>query len=147
VLEAWARQGWSLYSRHPWLALMTGTRQVPGPNIIADYEYALKAVSGIGLEPAEMVAVVDLVGKFVMSAARRLVEAAQMEKETGVTEAEWWGGRGSLFDKLGPYPTMRFIWQSGGYDRPEDPFEFGLKRVLDGIEVLVRSRNAAPSGV
>jgi len=146
ALEIWARQGWSLYMRHPWLALLSGTRQVPGPNIIADYEHALKAASKIGLEPAEMVAVVELVGKFVMSAARRVVEAAQTEKDTGVTEAEWWGGRGSLFDKLGPYPTLGHIWESGGYDRPEDPFEFGLKRVLDGIEVLVRSRKAAPSG-
>ena len=106
----------------------------------------LKAVSKIGLEPAEMVAVVELVGKFVMSAARRVVESAQTEKDTGVTEAEWWGGRGSLFDRLGPYPTLGDIWQSGSYDRPEDPFEFGLKRVLDGIEVLVRSRKTAPSG-
>jgi AcrR family transcriptional regulator len=147
ALETWARQGWALYARHPWLALLSGTRQVPGPNIIADYEYALKAVSGTGLQPAEMVAVVELVGKFVMSAARRVVEAAQTEKDTGVTEAEWWGGRGSLFDRLGPYPTLGYIWESGGYDRPEDPLEFGLKSVLDGIDVLVRSRKASPSEV
>jgi AcrR family transcriptional regulator len=52
---------------------------------------------------------------------------------------------GEVVDRLGPYPTLGYIWQAGGYDRSEDPFEFGLKRV-DGIAVLVRSRNAAPGG-
>jgi hypothetical protein len=37
---------------------------------------------------------------------------------------------------------MTAIWESGGFNEPEDDFEFGLTRVLDGIEVLVARRQA-----
>jgi AcrR family transcriptional regulator len=145
ALESWAREGWSLYGRHPWLALISGTRHVPGPNAVARYESALEAVSSTDLAPAERVAAVGLLGQFVESAARQVVETEQTEQATGVTESEWWGARGSLFEKLDPYPALEAIWRAGGYDHPEDPFEFGLQRVLDGIEALVRSRAAARS--
>lgn len=140
-LEAWAREGWSLYRRHPWLVQMGGTRHVPGPNAVANYERALRLVSGTGLRPAEIAAVVGLLGGFVESAARQVAETARTEQRTGVTDEEWWGARGSLFDRLGPYPTIAYVWESGGYDEPEDPFEFGLQRVLDGIGTLVQLRD------
>jgi len=145
ALEAWAREGWSLCGRHPWLALVSGTRRVPGPNAVARYESALQAVWSTNLAPAQMVAAVGLVGEFVESAARQVVETAQTEQATGVTESEWWGARGSLFEKLESYPALEGIWRAGGYDHPEDPFEFGLQRVLDGLEALVRFRAAARS--
>jgi AcrR family transcriptional regulator len=143
--ETRAREGRSLYQRHPWLALISGTRHVPGPNAVARYEWALKAVSGTRLAAAEKVAVVGLVGEFVEGVARQAVEAEQTERSTGVTESDWWGARGSLFEKLDHYPALEAVWRAGGYDHPEDPFEFGLQRVLDGIEALVRARSAAPA--
>jgi len=33
------------------------------------------------------------------------------------------------------------LWEAGGFDDPEDTFEFGLARVLDGIELLIRERD------
>jgi AcrR family transcriptional regulator len=140
ALEAWARRGWSIHQRHPWLAVMSASQRVPGPNAIAHYEGALRAVAGSGLEPAERIAVVALVGGFVESTARQAVETARTEQATGVTEAEWWGARGSLFEKLGDHPALESVWRSGGYDRPLDPFDFGLQRILDGVERLVPSR-------
>jgi AcrR family transcriptional regulator len=139
-LEAWAREGWALHRRHPWLVQVAGSRRVPGPNAVAGYEHALRLVSGTGLRPAEVVAVVGLVGGFVESAARQAAETSRTERRSGVTEEEWWGARGSLFDRLGPYPTIGHLWESGGYDQPEDPFEFGLQRVLDGVATLVELR-------
>ncbi|MCG5214645.1 TetR/AcrR family transcriptional regulator [Streptosporangium sp. KLBMP 9127] len=141
ALTEWARRGWALGRRHPWLAEVRGIRHVPGPNSIADFEYALSTVKGIGLTPAEMIAVVGLVGRFVDSEATRVAEVARAERRTGVSEEEWWGARESLFEKLGRYPTLTYIWEAGGYDEPEDSFEFGLRRVLDGVEALVRERD------
>ncbi|WP_433379571.1 TetR/AcrR family transcriptional regulator [Streptosporangium sp. CA-115845] len=140
ALEAWAREGWALCRRHPWLAEVRGTRHVPGPNSIAHFEYALSTVAGIGLKPAEMVAVVGLVGRFVDSEAARAAEVARVERRTGVSEEEWWGARESLYEKLHLYPTLTHVWEAGGYDEPEDSFGFGLRRVLDGIEALIRER-------
>ncbi|MGJ6961667.1 TetR/AcrR family transcriptional regulator [Streptosporangium sp. G11] len=143
ALEGWARRGWALCRRHPWLAGVRGTRHVPGPNSLAHFEYALSTVAGIGLKPAEMIAVVGLVGRFVDSEAARAAEITTVERHTGVSEEEWWGARDSLYEKLHLYPTLTHIWEAGGYDEPEDSFEFGLRRVLDGVEVLVRERDVS----
>ncbi|MEU0480487.1 TetR/AcrR family transcriptional regulator [Streptosporangium sp. NPDC006013] len=141
ALEGWARGSWALCRRHPWLAGVRGTRHIPGPNSVAHFEYALGTVAGIGLKPAEMVAVVGLVGRFVDSEAARAAEAARVERHTGVSEEEWWGARESLYEKLHLYPTLTHVWEAGGYDEPEDSFEFGLRRMLDGIAALVRERD------
>ncbi|WP_329423861.1 TetR/AcrR family transcriptional regulator [Streptosporangium sp. NBC_01495] len=141
AVERWARRGWALCHRHPWLAGARGTRHVPGPNSIAHFEYALSTVAGIGLKPSEMVAVVGLVGRFVDSEAARAAEISRVERHTGVSEEEWWGARSSLYEKLHLYPTLTRVWEAGGYDEPEDSFEFGLRRVLDGVEALVRERD------
>lgn len=140
-LEGWAREGWALQGRHPWLAEVRGTRHVPGPHAIADFDHALSTVAGTGLRPAEMVAVVGLVGRFVDGEAVRVAEVARTERETGQSEEEWWSARQSLFERLDRYPALTAIWESGGYDSPEDSFEFGLARVLDGIEALIRTRD------
>lgn len=140
-LEACAREGWRLRERHPWLAEVRGSRRVPGPNAVAHYEYMLSAVSGTGLTPAEMIAVVGLVARFVDSEALRLAEVARTERLSGVSEEEWWGSRDTLYARFERYPTLTRLWEEGGYDEPEDPFEFGLRRVLDGIEMLVQKRD------
>lgn len=140
-LEACAREGWQLRERHPWLAEVRGSRRVPGPNAVAHYEYMLSAVSGTGLTPAEMIAVVGLVARFVDSEALRLAEVARTERLSGVSEEEWWGSRDTLYARLERYPTLTRLWEEGGYDEPEDPFEFGLRRVLDGIEMLIQERD------
>ncbi|MFD1933474.1 MULTISPECIES: TetR/AcrR family transcriptional regulator [Nonomuraea] len=140
-LEAWARAELALYQRHPWLIESHGSRRVPGPNAVAGFERALEVVARTGLPPAEVVAVVTLVGGFVESAARQVIETAHTERRTGVSEEEWWGGRDSLFEHLDRYPTLSRLYREGGYDAPLDPFEFGLQRVLDGIEARVRDES------
>ncbi|MBN6056802.1 TetR/AcrR family transcriptional regulator C-terminal domain-containing protein [Nonomuraea sp. RK-328] len=140
-LEAFARQGWELRRRHPWLAEARGIRHLPGPNAVAYYERMLSAVDGTGLPPSEVLAVVDLVGRFVDAEALQLVEAAEAERRSGVSDEEWWGARESLFERFGRYPTITRLWEEGGYDHPEDSFAFGLARLLDGIELLVRRRS------
>ncbi|WP_101786659.1 TetR/AcrR family transcriptional regulator [Nonomuraea indica] len=139
-LEACARRSWELRRRHPWLAEVRGSRHVPGPNGVAHYERMLGALDGTGLAPAEVVAVVGLVSRFVDAEASLLVEAAETERSSGVSEAEWWGARGTLFDRLGDYPTITRLWEAGAYDRPVDPFGFGLARLLDGVELLIQQR-------
>ncbi|CAM01944.1 TetR family transcriptional regulator [Saccharopolyspora erythraea NRRL 2338] len=140
-LEEWARKGWELRKRHPWLAEVRGTRQLPGPNGVAHYEHVLGILAGTGLAPAEVVAAVNLVGRFVDAEAAVLVEAARAERSSGVGHDEWWAARGSLYAWLDRYPTLTALWEAGGFDESEDPFEFGLARVLDGIELLVGKRD------
>ncbi|GAB3464170.1 hypothetical protein GCM10027570_51990 [Streptomonospora sediminis] len=88
--------------------------------------------------PAQVVASVNLVGGFVDSTARQAAAAALTERRTGVADEQWWGDRDSLFARLERYPALTRLYRDGAFDASLDPFEFGLQRVLDGIESLVR---------
>ncbi|WBB68700.1 TetR/AcrR family transcriptional regulator [Micromonospora sp. WMMD812] len=150
-LEHIARESWALYLRHPWLLQVATTRPPLGPNLIARYERELRAVDGIGLTDLEMDAVVTLVGGFVHGAVRGAVEAAQAAERTGMTEEQWWQAHAPYLEKaMDPrrFPLAARVGAAAGeeYQAAGDParaFEFGLARILDGIEVLTRDRPGA----
>ncbi|MYT33714.1 MULTISPECIES: TetR/AcrR family transcriptional regulator [unclassified Streptomyces] len=139
-MEAWARAHWALHLRHPWIVHTAGSRRLPGPNIMADYDRALRIAEGTGLRASEAVAVVSLVGGFVKTAARQVHEVLSEERESGVSHAQWWRSREDLAEHMSPYPALGRLWLAGGFDEPEDPFDFGLARTLDGIELLIQRR-------
>ncbi|UUV31920.1 TetR/AcrR family transcriptional regulator [Amycolatopsis roodepoortensis] len=139
-LERWARRAWEMHRRHPWLVDSAGSRRLPGPNIMAGYDHALDVASRSGLAPAQVIAVVNLVGGFVESVARQAGETAELQRRTGVSHERWWSERESLFERMDAYPALERLWKDGGMDAPLDPFEFGLQRTLDGVQALVESR-------
>ncbi|WP_189308111.1 TetR/AcrR family transcriptional regulator [Streptomyces albospinus] len=139
-MEAWARAHWALHQRHPWLVHTAGSRRLPGPNIMADYDRALRIAEGTGLQASEVVAVVQLVGGFVKTAALQVHEVLREERESGVSNSQWWRSREELFEHMRPYPALGRMWQAGGFDERENPFDFGLARTLDGVELLIRRR-------
>lgn len=140
-LQSVARHAWQIRKRHPWLAGVRGTRHLPGPNGVGHYDYMLSTLAGTALRPSEVIAVVGLVGRFVDAEALLLLETQSEERRSGVSEEEWWGSRDSLYERLDRYPTISRLWETGGWDHPEDSFEFGLRRLLDGIEALVQERD------
>jgi AcrR family transcriptional regulator len=137
-LEVYARDGWKLRRRHLWVAEVRGSRHLPGPNVLACYDRALAMVADTPLTPAQQIAAVDLVGRFVDAEALLLVEKAQLERQSEVSDDDWWGARDALWERLDRYPAITGLWEAGGFHHPEDPFEFGLARVLDGIEALIK---------
>ncbi|MFJ8916143.1 TetR/AcrR family transcriptional regulator C-terminal domain-containing protein [Amycolatopsis sp. NPDC102389] len=141
-LEHWARRARERYRRHPWLVHSAGTRRLPGPNIMAGYDQALEVASRSGLAPAQVIAVVNLVGGFVESAARQAGEAAELQRSTGVSHERWWSERESLFERLDAYPALERLWKAGGMDASLDAFEFGLQRTLDGVQALIESQGS-----
>ncbi|GAA2247758.1 MULTISPECIES: TetR/AcrR family transcriptional regulator [Kitasatospora] len=145
ALEAWARAHWAIHLRHPWLVHTSGSRRLPGPNIMADYEHGLRIAERTGLRASEVISVVALVAGFVQTSARQLHEFLREEQNSGVSHEQWWRGQDGLIEHLAAYPTLGRLWQAGGFDRPEDPFDFGLARTLDGVELLVQGRRSEKS--
>jgi AcrR family transcriptional regulator len=147
-LELVARENWALYRRHPWLLQVATGRPPLGPNLIAKYDYELRAVDGVGLTEIEMDLVVNLVTDYVHGAARAAVEAAQAQQRTGMSDEEWWESYAPLLEQVFDaerYPTAAHVGAVAGaeYGAASDPvraFEFGLQRVLDGVEALIRNR-------
>lgn len=148
-LTAVARSAWDLYQRHPWLLqVMAMSRPPLGPNSIAGYDYALRAVDDIGLTELEMDSVVNMVSVYVQGTARAAAEAASSAQDTGQTDDEWWSVYAPLLEKVfdaDKYPVAARVGAVAGetyqsaYDATHG-FEFGLARILDGVEVLINSR-------
>lgn len=147
-LEHIARGNWALFHRHPWMLQITTVRPPMGPNLLAKYEYELRAVDGLGLTDLEMDSVVALVTGFAESAARASVNAAEAERRSGMSDEQWWESVAPVLDTLvdeADYPLGTRVGTAAGQEyhaavAPRRAFEFGLARVLDGIEVLVSSR-------
>ncbi|MQA01187.1 MAG: TetR family transcriptional regulator [Streptosporangiales bacterium] len=147
-LEQVARENWALYRRHPWMLQVATPRPVLGPNLMAKYEHELRAVADSGLDDLEMDAVVALVADLVQAAARRAVQAREVRARTGMTDEEWWQTRAPFLDtvvRADEYPLASRVGAAvgeahGSAGDPEQLFEFGLRRVLDGIEVLLSAR-------
>ncbi len=147
-LERVARLQWDEYQRHPWLLDVEAHRPWIGPNACERYEWQLAAVEGIGLDDLEMDLVVTLVLGIVGSAARAALLAARAQSSSGMTDADWWAINAPILEQVmepGRYPISRRVGTSTGeeYEALSDParaFEFGLARVLDGVERHVRER-------
>jgi AcrR family transcriptional regulator len=149
-LEQVARENAALYHRHPWMLEIITFRPPMGPGVIAKYDRELCALEGIGLCDVEMDSVLALVLGYVLSSARQALEATLVEQRTGLTDDEWWAAQAPRLEQvLDPdrFPTASRVGTAAskayeGLWDPDHAFEFGLQRVLDGIEVLVKARAA-----
>ena len=143
-----ARENWALLNRHPWMLQIGKTRPPLGPMIMDKYEYELSTIDGIGLTDVEMDSVLTLVLGHAEISARRAADAAQTVEQSGLTDEQWWSASAPLLEPLldgSRYPIAGRVGTAAGeaYNAASDPkheFEFGLERVLDGVQALLDSR-------
>jgi AcrR family transcriptional regulator len=148
-LESMAREEWDHYLEHPWVLHVNTYRPPLGPGISDRYEYQLSAIEGIGLSDLDMDAVITLVTGFVAGAARSRIDSLRA-RDSGLTDDEWWEANVPVLTEVmeqGRFPISGRVGLAAGeaYNAPGDPlraFEFGLARVLDGVEAhLARAAN------
>ncbi|MHA7247261.1 TetR/AcrR family transcriptional regulator [Arthrobacter tecti] len=143
-----ARLQWDEYLRHPWLLEVDTSRPPIGPNSADRYEWQLGTVEGIGLDDIEMDQIVALVVGFVSGPARGRLNAQRIEQSTGLSDLQWWETNAPLLEQImdgSRYPVSGRVGQAAGeaYNataNPELTFEFGLERILDGIDLLIQSK-------
>ncbi len=150
-LERIARENWDRFHRHPWLLEVTPLRPVLGPNTIARYDHELQALEAVGLTDIEMDSTLTLVNAHTEASARRALEAAQAEQRTGLTDEQWWAARAPILERViepGAYATAARVGTAAGEAHnaayaPVHAFAFGLQRIFDGVEFLIRARASA----
>jgi AcrR family transcriptional regulator len=145
-VELYADRTRAMYTSHPWLAQVSTLRPPIGPGMLAEREYVLSTVRGLGLPGGRVNTAAVTITAFVTSAARLDAENALLRRTTGESTDAWWLRRGELWEKwfdVERYPVMTDLWNNGGFDRGADEqfadaYSYGLRLLLDGIEADAR---------
>ncbi|MFE7130450.1 TetR/AcrR family transcriptional regulator [Streptomyces sp. NPDC057638] len=153
-LAAWARDDWESVLRHPWVLQLHDAERVPGPNMLRWLDSALRVFDGTALTEPEKLAAIESVDAYVRGLARlrmdRAAGAAGSRAERGapegVPEDTSTRERDDALVRLvdfDRFPALQRALAQGAVPYAADRFDFGLQRLLDGIERLVDTRGLA----
>ncbi|MEU1663447.1 TetR/AcrR family transcriptional regulator [Streptomyces sparsogenes] len=140
-LEEWVRQCWAVYRAHPWLLAATAMRrQVMGPHQLGWLDAALAALAPTGLTAAQQHQVFLLAIGLVRNLAQQLSDADEAHSE------EWSRLTGELLERHADrFPALTRAIAHGLFAPDDtDPLEFGLERILDGVEALIARTGTGP---
>ncbi|MEW2396868.1 TetR/AcrR family transcriptional regulator [Streptomyces sp. NPDC046862] len=130
------------YRRHPWLLRVNQARTVMGPSSLRSLEAALIRLQGMGLSDPELISLIISVQSFAGGIARTEIDADEAAKETGLSHEEFWEEQRPYLERAmesGQFPMMAALAEDT-FSEDFDHFAFGLRRFLDGLEVLVAER-------
>jgi AcrR family transcriptional regulator len=143
------------FERHPWIlgAMQPRPRAVPGPNSLRHFDQSIGAVADLDIDLKTKMEIVALIDDYVFGYALRAYVAG-LEQRAEEADPGWVQ---AVFDYMaveletGAYPnvsrTLEANRAAGGKDEDlpamaleEGRFEWGLERVLDGIEAQLTPR-------
>ncbi|MFI6895007.1 TetR/AcrR family transcriptional regulator [Streptomyces sp. NPDC050256] len=142
AIDSMARTYLAGLRAHPWLLKINQARTVLGPSSLRGLETSLTGLRGMGLKDAELIGVIITVNSFVEGLARTQNDTVEAAQRTGLSDDAFWGSQQPYLERAmlsGEYPVMAQLSEdafSGDFDH----FEFGLRRIIDGFEVLVERR-------
>ena len=136
--------------RHPWALELPISGLPAGPNQLGWFDRGLGGLAGLRLAPGEKASSILLLSTYVRGQTQLVLEltrAAVAAGAAGTSEADW----GAVVTRLADparYPEVAAVVEAGIFEDDEesvgeDEFDFGLQRILDGIDVLHRSRVSA----
>jgi AcrR family transcriptional regulator len=143
-LTAWAIGLRDAYRRHPWSLRVPISAPPLGPNNVAWLEQALRALAGTPLAEQDKLSCILLISGFVRNDATLTADFA-----AGGSDEPGRPRYGTVLSQLidaGDFPALREAIASGALDDEDDvdaEFNFGLARILDGIEALIRARTVS----
>ncbi|OSZ60832.1 TetR family transcriptional regulator [Streptomyces pharetrae CZA14] len=142
ALEGMARATLALYRRHPWLLHVNQSRPILGPSALDGMEKVLSRIRPMGLSDPELISAILVIDSYVVGAARTQVYQEEAERRSGLTTAEFFAAQAPVLEKVmttGRYPIMAGLSEDT-WSSDFDHFEFGLQRILDGLDVFVSQR-------
>jgi AcrR family transcriptional regulator len=128
--------------RHPWLAIMPRNPTPFGPHGLKLTEYAMGILDGLGLNIDEMMTSLGLVTIYVHGTVQQEFATADRLRQMGLTLEEWMTVnapyiRTLLESKKHPMLERIIIDAQWPHLGPDQAFEYGLERVLNGIAATV----------
>jgi AcrR family transcriptional regulator len=151
-LRTWAMVQREMIDRHPWITQMPMAAPPMAPNSLTFVERGLEAMDDSGLPDADKLRVIGLISSYTLSEGRMAHDAARAARQaqagaTGTEPLPAWTWEGLVREVADEqtYPRLhRLAWSASIGDDPtgfddQEEFLFGLDRILDGVEVLIRT--------
>ena len=143
----WAHAKRAMLIARPWLAELPFVAAPHGPNWLSWLEALAEPLASTGLSAPDTGEMISVVDQFTRGASDTAVSLAR-SRARGTSAEEWAAAVGAdLGRAIGDprFPTFAAIITTPSDGRPrtmEESFDFCLQRVLDGIELYVKSATA-----
>ncbi len=142
-LELAGRMLWATFARHPWLApALSVTRPQPIAGGLAYTEWVLAALVDSGLDMSTVFTAHITMVNYVRGTAFNLELEAEAEAASGMDNEAWLDTQESAMRSIvatGQFPVFERLISTDYDFNLDNLFEFGLQRMLDGLEVLITS--------
>jgi AcrR family transcriptional regulator len=143
---------WSLerMRRHLWVLRIPINGPPITPNQIAWLEAGLQCMRETGLTEAEKMSIILLISGYVRNDATISADIDAAARAAGKDLQEFMPAFARILRRVTDperFPALTAVLATDLFDvddDPDDEFRFGLERILDGIEVLVRARRETP---
>ncbi|WP_018684864.1 TetR/AcrR family transcriptional regulator C-terminal domain-containing protein [Actinokineospora enzanensis] len=152
-LEMAAHAQWRAYREHPWVAhAVSLTRPQVLPKAMAHTEWMVAALAPLGLPAVEIFHIYLTVFNYVRGTAVNLEWEREAESTTGMTNQQWIDSHNDDLAAVlasGRYPALAAtLTPDADIDLVlDDLFEFGLLRLLDGLELHLGHRDPVAAEV
>ena len=147
-LDGWAAAHLAVLRRHPWLVRVPISGPPSMPSQVLWFERGLGCLRATALAEAEKVSVLLLLNGFVRNQATLEADLAVAARTAGLAPAEVSSGYGDLLARVADadrFPAVHAVLRAkvfAGEGALADDFRFGLDRILDGVDALIRARTA-----
>lgn len=141
-VSRWAHAKRAMLCARPWLAELPFVAAPHGPNWLSWLEALAAPLSRTGLVGADIGQMISIVDGYTRGASDTSIALARARSQ-GISDEEWAAAIGADLGRAvgdGRFPHFASILTapSGARSRTmEEAFDFGLQRVLDGIELYV----------
>jgi AcrR family transcriptional regulator len=156
-IKHWSYAKRAMLCARPWLAELPFVAAPHGPNWLSWHEAFLRTIAHTGLSPEDMMDVLSVMHGYVHGSSDTIISLARATAR-GVTPEQWAQAVGADLCRAindPRYPLLSGILTSGSggitetsslptkHGKPrtmDESFDWGLERVLDGIQLYVESR-------
>ncbi|MHB1327554.1 MAG: TetR/AcrR family transcriptional regulator [Gemmatimonadales bacterium] len=138
-VSRWAHGKRTMLCSRPWLAELPFVAAPHGPNWLTWLEALAGAFTGTGLSPADLGQMISVVDGYTRGASDTSISLARA-RARGISEREWAAavgadlGRAVGDPRFAQFAAILTAPSDGRGRTMEESFDFGLQRVLDGVE-------------
>lgn len=128
------------YLAHPWILSLPITGSPITPNSSAWIDAGLAALADTPLNDSERLAVALSVTGEARWYGQVSAGYTEQARSSGLTAAEVSARESALFDQVitaDDYPSLRRAIDAGVFTAEDDPFQFAMERIFDGVDAYI----------